>query len=315
MREHPTKPEASFDEVFSIAHGEMVALAARGGPLGKRLFAAALEIPARALARSLVALDRDLARGSLRDAALARLRHYGAEARLDLGAGRTVRLAALDPSRSPLPAEGPLLVVSNHPGLFDALALFAAIGREDLAILAARRPLLTALPHLSRRLLLIDPGASGAVALKMALRHLRGGGALLHFPAGRIEPDPLVSPRGTPLLLPWKAGIGTLLDVATRLLPTLRAAPALVSGVISPRALTLARAAGWAGGDALTDALVPLLQLTFPGFRDTDLRVRFGEDHAVGTGLSARLREELAQMALAASPPRRSRFNRGAKAA
>lgn len=147
----------------------------------------------------------------------------------------------------------------------------------------------------------------------MALRHLRGGGALLHFPAGRIEPDPLV-PHTETCSSPGRPGLDTLLDAATRLLPALRAAPALVSGVISPRALALARAAGLRG-DALTDALVPLLQLTFPGFRDTDLRVRFGEDHAVGTGLSVRLREELAQMALAASPPRRSRFTRGAKAA
>lgn len=302
MREHPTKPEARIVEVFAIAHGEMVELAARGGPLGRWALARALEIPAGALARSLVALDRDLARGSLRDAALGRLRHYGVEARLDLGAGRLVRLAALDPSRPPLPEAGPLLVVANHPGLFDALALFAAIGRDDLAILAARRPLLAALPNLARRLLLIEPGASGSMALKKALRHLRGGGALLHFPAGRIEPDPLVSPRGTPLLLPWKAGLDTLLDAATRLLPALRVAPALVSGVISPRALALARTAGWAGGDALTDALVPLLQLTFPGFRDAAIRVRLGADRPVSAELGAALREELSQMALAACP-------------
>ena len=36
-------------------------------------------------------------------------------------------------------------------------------------------------------------------------------GRLSVFPAGRIEPDPRVAPPGEPLLLPWKAGLDTLL--------------------------------------------------------------------------------------------------------
>jgi 1-acyl-sn-glycerol-3-phosphate acyltransferase len=284
---------ARHEEVFAIAHAEMVDLAAREAPAAKRALALGLQIPAAALARSLAALDHDLAEGSLRGAALRRLAHYGIEARLDLGAGGLLPLASV---AAPLPVEGPLLVISNHPGLFDALALFAAIGREDLSILAARRPLLSALPNLARRLLMIDPGASGSVALKKALRHLRQGGALLHFPAGEIEPDPRVAPASDPLLRPWKPGLPTLLAAASRARPEMKVAAAMVSGVISPRALSLASLAG--GEKSRTaDAIVPLLQLTFRGFGDVDVRVRFTPPAPAREASAEALQAAIARMA------------------
>ncbi len=163
--------------------------------------------------------------------------------------------------------------------------------------LAAQRPLFDALPNLRRRLLAIDPGAAGGLAIRRAVRHLRGGGAILHFPAGRIEPDPRVAPRGEPLLQPWRPGLDVLLAAAARACPELRVAAALVSGVISPRALAVARALGRAGG--LTDALVPLIQLTFPGFGDARVRVRFGPAEAAGGDGAARLRAGVEAMAAA----------------
>jgi len=282
MQVKPSLPpeEAREAVVRAIALAEMTAVAGAGSALARRALGRLLAIPASALARSLVDLDRDLARGTLRDAALRRLRHYGVEARLD----------------PPPPRDGPLLVVANHPGLFDALALFAAIAREDLATLAARRPLLDALPNVRQRLLVIDPGASAAVALKRSLRHLRRGGALLHFPAGQIEPDPRVTPRGAPLLLPWKPGLETLLTAACRIRPDLRVVPAVVSGVISWRALAIARLVGRREG--LTDALVPLLQLTLPGFGDVDVRVRFGAAAAPSADAARRLRAAVESIAL-----------------
>jgi hypothetical protein len=251
--------EASFTEIRAVALAEMLDVAVGAHPLGRRAAGAALGVAASALARSLVDLDRDLGRGALPEAARRRLAHYGVKWRTE---------------GDPPPARGPVVVVSNHPGLFDALALFAAIDRDDLAVLAARRPLLEALPNVRRRLVVIDPGVLGGLALRGALRHLRAGGALLHFPAGRIEPDPRVAPPGAPLLAPWKPGLDALLAAAVRALPELRAVPAAVSGVLSRRALAIARAAG--RGGSLTDALVPLLQLTLPVFRDVDVRVHLG---------------------------------------
>ena len=39
-----------------------------------------------------------------------------------------------------VPAEGPALFLSNHPGMIDTLSLFAAIARRDLRIIALDRP-------------------------------------------------------------------------------------------------------------------------------------------------------------------------------
>jgi hypothetical protein len=277
---------ARYAEVFAIAHQEMIEMAPRPGGIAERAMGAALRLPAAMLARSLTALDHDLARRELGDSARRRLAHYGAT-------------LTIDRRSSPLPSAGPLVIVSNHPGLFDALALFATTGRDDLSILAARRPLLTALPNLSRRLLSIDPGASGSVALKKAVRHLRSGGALLHFPAGQIEPDPRVAPRDRALLLPWKPGLDTLLGAAARGRDNVRVVVAAVSGVISRRALAVSTFAS-RGSDRLTDAFVPLLQLTVPGFADARIRVRFGVARPAESGAAERLREELAHLTEAA---------------
>lgn len=282
---------ARFAEVFAIAHQEMVDLAPPRAGIVRLGIAAALRVPAAMLARELTALDHDLARRELGDSARRRLAHYGA----------TLEIDRLSP---PLPATGPLLVISNHPGLFDALALFASFastGRDDLSILAARRPLLTALPNLSRRLLSIDPGASGSVALKKAVRHLRGGGALLHFPAGQIEPDPRVAPPGRALLLPWKPGLATLLGAAARGRDDARVVVAAVSGVVSRRALAASTFAS-RGADRLTDAIVPLLQLTVPGFADAAICVRFGEARPAEASAVESLRAELAELTEAARP-------------
>jgi 1-acyl-sn-glycerol-3-phosphate acyltransferase len=277
--------------VHAIAHAEMIAMAPQREGLARQAIAAALQIPAVMLARSLTALDHDLARRTIADSAQRRLAHYGASLAID--------------RRSPaLPGTGPLLIVSNHPGLFDALALFASFGsteRDDLSILAARRPLLTALPNLSRRLLSIDPGASGSVALKRAVRHLRSGGALLHFPAGQIEPDPRVAPRSRALLLPWKPGLDVLLSAAARGRDDVRVVVAAVSGVVSRRALALATFAS-RGADRLTDAFVPLLQLTVPGFADAPIVVRFGEARPAATSTAESLRAELVALTEAARP-------------
>lgn len=176
------------------------------------------------------------------------------------------------------PARGPLLVVANHPGAYDALVLLAALDRDDVAIVASDRTFLRALPRLRRHLVFVPEAPSGtamgrAIGLRRALAHVARGGAVLHFGAGRIEPDPEFLDGRTEPLARWRSGTGALVRGAIRCSGAV--VPALVAGVHSPRAkrLLVTRVAERHG---LT-TLAPLLQVAVPGYRDVDAIVRFGK--------------------------------------
>jgi 1-acyl-sn-glycerol-3-phosphate acyltransferase len=133
-----------------------------------------------------------------------------------------------------IPQSGPLLILSNHPGMSDTLALFASIPRPDLRIVAAERPFLKALPNVDRRLIYVPEEADRRMGVvRQVVGHLRQGGAVLTFPAGKIEPDPACMPGAVESLEDWSESI----TVFTRLVPQARVVVAIVSGVIWPAAL------------------------------------------------------------------------------
>jgi hypothetical protein len=132
-----------------------------------------------------------------------------------------------------LPRHGPLLLVANHPGLMDVPALLVGLGRSDVAIVAADRPFFRALPHTSRHVIYVSSTKrEHARALRTAASHLRGGQAVLLFPAGRIEPDPEILPGAVESLQHWSPSIGHLV----RLAPETQIVPAIVRGVLSESA-------------------------------------------------------------------------------
>jgi len=186
-----------------------------------------------------------------------------------------------------VPAEGPVLLAANHPGLADSLALFAAIRRGDLRVVAAERPFLDALPNTSRYLIPVSDESSGRLgAVRTAARHLKRGGALLTFPGGRIEPDPAVLPGAKDALGRWSES----LDLFARLVPGLTVVPAVVSGVISPAALRnplifvrrQLRDREW---------LAATLQMLTPALRNVTTRVAFGEPVRAGEVAEGSVRE------------------------
>ena len=199
-------------------------------------------------------------------------------------------------------SKGPLLVVANHPGAYDALVLFAAIGRDDVAVLASDREFLRAMPNLRRHLLLVPesmdgPARARALGLRRAIAHLAAGGSILHFGSGAIEPDPAFSPvEGRARLLPWQAGTGSLVRATKRASGWVVAA--LVEGVHSRRAKEhfVNRLAERRG----VTTLAPLLQVAFARYRDVSATVRFGaavrarELAAAGddAAVTARVREQ-----------------------
>ena len=135
-----------------------------------------------------------------------------------------------------VPPSGPLVVVANHAGTVDAMAIWRLLAaRDDLRIIALDRALLRALPHIESRLLYVKGDAHERTGLvRRVADHLRSGGAVLTYPAGKIEPDPgLRLADALTSLDTWGNGVELLM----RLVPGAAVLPVAVSGVISRRML------------------------------------------------------------------------------
>jgi len=131
--------------------------------------------------------------------------------------------------REHVPANGPALFISNHPGMADTISLFAAINRPDLNIIALHRPFLVSLVNVTKNLFYIsDDAAERMRAVRQVSAHLRNGGSALTFPAGEIEPDPDVYPGALDSLNSWIDSAGVFIRFAK----DTQIVPVLVSGVI-----------------------------------------------------------------------------------
>jgi hypothetical protein len=185
-------------------------------------------LPAVRFAREITTFENEVAGHGIAAAARGRLAAYV----------RSVRTSGVER----IPRLGPVLLLSNHPGMTDTLALLASIPRADLLVLAADRPFFRALPAASRSLILIpDEKERRLTAMRRAITHLRAGGALLTFPAGEIEPDPAVLPGAVEALGRWSPSSIAFL----RFVPHCVVTPLVVSGVLARQAqrhpLTLVR--------------------------------------------------------------------------
>jgi putative hemolysin len=170
-------------------------------------------LPARKFARQMLDFDNAVGQIGLADAARETQRLYV----------RSLRLFS-----PPLPA-GPFLALSNHPGMVDTLALFSTLNRPDLKIIAVARPFLKSLTNVSQRLYYVtdDPGARMSLVRQVS-GHIRSGGAILTFPAGKIEPDANVYPGAVEALQGWTDSAG----IFVRMAPETAILPVVVRGVI-----------------------------------------------------------------------------------
>lgn len=181
----------------------------------RRIFAK----PARMFAEQMVSFDNTVGESNLAEASRRLMRtNYVRDVRVH--------------GRERLPASGPVLFLSNHPGMADTISLFAAINRPDLKIIAIQRPFLESLANTTKRLFFIDDDpAKRMSAVRQVTSHLKSGGSALTFPAGEIEPDPDVYDGALDSLDKWTDSAGVFM----RFSPTVKIVPVLVSGVIWER--------------------------------------------------------------------------------
>ena len=234
-------------------------------PLLARTLRGLFHRPARKFAAHMIEFDNAVGSRGLADASRLTLQNY-------VRSLHVFGQENLPTSSSPATRHlSPFLALSNHPGMVDTLALFAALGRPDLKIIALDRPFLNALPNTSKQLFYLkDESASRMTLVRQVSSHLRAGGAALTFPAGHIEPDPDAYPGAVNSLNDWADSVG----VFVRMKPETAVLPVLVRGVVREKS-----AKHWLLKFKKTpqekEKLTAALQLlAHVAFKQTDIHVR-----------------------------------------
>ncbi len=229
---------------------------------GRQAIEALCWLPAQRFANQMIQYDRQVGARGLRDASSRMLKRY------------VSRLEVV--GQENIPSSGPLLVLSNHPGMTDTLILFSSLTRPDLQIVAAERPFLQALDNVSRHLIYVSEQTGQRMGVvRSVVQHLRRGGAVLTFPAGEIEPDPASMSGAAASLDNWSESIA----IFARMVPEMRIVPAIVSGVIWPGSLRhpLTRLRRQQKDrEKLAAALQILTQMLLPFYRPVITRVAYG---------------------------------------
>jgi hypothetical protein len=136
-----------------------------------------------------------------------------------------------------IPAQGPLVISSNHPGSFDSLVISAHVTRSDYKVIVGDIPFFEELPHLSQHAIYAprrEDTYGRMQVLRQCIRHLAGGGALLIFARGGIEPDPAFMPAPDAEFELWSRSLQIFLERV----PQTRVLATIVSGVISRAAMS-----------------------------------------------------------------------------
>ncbi len=129
-------------------------------------------------------------------------------------------------------SDGPLMIVSNHPGAYDSFCILATLGRQDLNAIISDIPFCMALPHVTPQLIYTNSKVEvRMMAIREAIKRLQNGIAFLIFPTGSIDPDPSFNDNAIDELQNWSNSIELFLHKApdTRLLIT------TVSHILQPK--------------------------------------------------------------------------------
>ena len=131
-----------------------------------------------------------------------------------------------------IPMSGPHLLISNHPGGLDSVAILSCIPRADIKVLVSDVLLMRKLDYLNRHAIFVDfKTVGGMSALRDAISHLNQGGILLLFARGEVEPDPACFSGAVESIEKWSPSI----EIMLRKSPLTSVQILSVSGAILPK--------------------------------------------------------------------------------
>ena len=178
---------------------------------------------------------------------------------------------------SNVPDTGSTLLLANHPGAYDSMAIGSLMPRPDLHAIVSKTRLYQSLPNLRNYVHMVSKtGSDRMLALRSAISHLRGGGLLLQFGSGLIEPDPATDPVGEDVFQTWYHS----LEVILRKVPELVVVPTITSHVLLERfrdhPIARLRPEGL-DRRRLGEFIQIIQQLLFPKTVQAHARISFGE--------------------------------------
>jgi len=175
-----------------------------------------------------------------------------------------------------IPQAGPTIILSNHPGAYDSIAIGSLVPGMDLKIIVGETRFYKALPNISPHLICVSPDPHRRrEVLTQTLDHLQAGGCLIQFGSGLIEPDPMLEPVGAEVFEKWSPSI----EIFLRKAPETRIVPTIASGVLLKRfhnhPLTWLRR-GDMDKRRLAEFSQVIQQLLFPKTVHAEPRISFG---------------------------------------
>ena len=131
-----------------------------------------------------------------------------------------------------IPTSGPVMLLANHPGAYDSMAIGSLVPRKDLKVIATGTRLYSVMPNLRPNVFFVSKNPKeNMVTLRNAIDHIRQGGILLQFGSGRVEPDPATDPVGEAVFARWSPS----LEIMLRKAPEMTVVPTVTSGVLLPQ--------------------------------------------------------------------------------
>ena len=187
-----------------------------GNPL-RRVLALAIQSALQRFVDVVAPFDRDVAQVGISQALRSRAPQF-LKALTVTGAGQ-------------IPASGPLLVLSNHPGGVDLFLVMALLARDDIKVIVSEISILRHLPATGPHFISIGREAGSRMrAVRNGISHLKQGGVLFIFPGGILDPDPAFMPGAVAALERWSPSVELLLRRA----PQTNVVVSMVGGVLSP---------------------------------------------------------------------------------